>query len=110
MKPKAKIQIVYNDYNEFGELEQEEVVEFKCFVIELKKKTENYKANEFDTADLNIIVEHKNLAVYNDILNDPKLSFIFNGKKYKMLATTVIYKINGKVKAYDIELVEDTNV
>lgn len=109
MKAKTKITLVYNGYNEYGEQEQEELVEFKCHIVELQKKSDAYKSNDFHTADMNIIVEYKNLSAYNDLLNDNSLSFIFGGKKYKMLATTVIFKNNGKVKAYDIELVEDTN-
>jgi len=110
MKAKTKVQLVYNEHNEFGELEQEELVEFKCFVVDLHRKTDNYKSNDYNVADLNIIVEYKNLSMYNDILNDQSISFIFDGRPYKMLATTVIYKNNGKIKAYDIELMEDTNV
>lgn len=101
--------VIYNTYNDFGELEQESESRLKCLVLKHKKKND-FAEDEFGYKhDLKLMIAYKSFAPYSDMFNSDMLKIKYEDKEYMIKIITAINNFNGKTKYFEIDCDEDVN-
>lgn len=101
--------VIYNSYNDFGELESVSEDKIKCLVLEHKKKNEIGDSEFGYKHDLKLMIAYKSFVPYSDIFNSDMLKIKYDETQYLIKIITAINNFNGKTKYYEIDCDEDCN-
>ena len=109
MRFKNVAYVIYNTYNDFGELEADSESEMKCLVLKHKKQNDMADNDYRYQYDLKIMVSYKTFSPYSDLFNSDMLKIKYDDTIYLPKVVTAINNFSGKTKYYELDCTEELN-
>lgn len=103
------IEVLFTEFNDFGEAEEVSSQTIKCVVIEHKdsRTAANNNVNE-EQAGLVVLCPRKSYEPYSSLLHHEGLRFRYDSKLYIPLMVAKIYDSAGRVKYFKVTMKEAT--
>jgi len=109
MRFNNKANVIYNSYNDFGELVEDTKEPIKCLVLRHYKKNQRDESEFGYKHDLKLMAAYKSFAPYSDLFNSDKLKIEYESREYTIKIITAINNFNGKTKYFELDCDEDQN-